>query len=134
RQRKLGIHEWARSFCPVVRFSLTHYSNQRWQIDNNRLELWVQVWHGHQWVHTQALICACMCAHSRTIPGYILSAKAPDAWTTALLIMMAVAEKENPDWKNKGLPNVLQPDRGKTFLAHAVISSLACLGVVPDPD
>jgi transposase InsO family protein len=134
RQGKICVHEWERSFCPVVRFDLTTYSNQRWQIDNSRLDIWVRVWKDGRWVPAQAHLCACMCAHSRSIPGVILSAKDPDAWTTALLLMKAVAEKENPDWKNKGLPSVLQPDRGKTFLAHAVASSLACLGVALDPD
>jgi transposase InsO family protein len=134
REGKISIHEWERSFCPVVRFNLTTYSNQRWQIDNSRLDIWVRVWHGGRWVPAHAHICACMCAHSRTIPGFVLSAKDPDAWTTALLFMQAVAEKENPDWKNKGLPSVLQPDRGQTFLAHAVASSLGYLGVAIDPD
>jgi hypothetical protein len=133
REGKLGIHEWERSFCPVVRFDLTTYSNQRWQIDNSRLDIWARVRKGDGWVPTQVHLCACMCAHSRTIPGFILSAKDPDAWTTALMLMKAVSAKENPDWKNKGLPSVLQPDRGNTFLAHAVISSLAFLGVVAHP-
>jgi putative transposase len=134
RKGKIGIHEWERSFCPVVRFDLTTYSNQRWQIDNSRLDIWVRVRKGDGWVPSQVHLCACMCAHSRTIPGFILSAKDPDAWTTALMIMKAVSTKENQGWKNKGLPGVLQPDRGKTFLAHAVMSSLACLGVALDPD
>jgi putative transposase len=134
RQGKIGIHELERSFCPVVRFDLTTYSNQRWQTDNSRLDIWVRVREGDRWVPAYAHISASMCAHSRTIPGFILSAKDPDAWTTALLVMKAVAEKENADWKNKGLPMILQPDRGKTFLAHAVVSSLACLGVALDPD
>jgi hypothetical protein len=134
RQGKIGIHEWERSFCPVVRFNLTTYSNQRWQIDNCRLDIWVRVRKGDRWVPSHVHLCACMCAHSRTIPGLNLSAKDPDAWTTALLLMNAVAVKEHPDWKNKGLPGVLQPDRGQTFLAHAIISSLAFLGVAHDPD
>jgi putative transposase len=134
REGKLSIHEWERSFCPVVRFDLTSYSNQRWQIDNSRLDIWVRVKDGDRWVPAQAHICACICAHSRSIPGLVLSAKDPDAWTTALLIMNAVAPKENPDWKNKGMPFILQPDRGKTFLAHAVVSSLAYMGVALDPD
>ena len=46
RQGKIGIHEWERSFCPVVRFNLTTYSNQRWQIDNSRLDIWVRVKEG----------------------------------------------------------------------------------------
>ncbi|MFL6283678.1 MAG: Mu transposase C-terminal domain-containing protein [Pyrinomonadaceae bacterium] len=134
RQGKLGVHEWERNFCPVVRFDLTTYSNQRWQIDNTRLDIWVRVREGDCWVPAQAHLCACMCAHSRSIPGFILSAKDPDAWTTALLLMHAVETKENQDWKNKGLPSILQPDRGATFLAHAVASSLAYLKVVLDPD
>lgn len=134
RRGKFSIHEWERSYCPVVRFDLTTYSNERWQIDNTRLDIWVRVREGNRWIPAQAHLCACMCAHSRTIPGFILSARDPDAWTTALLIMKAVAAKENPEWGNKGLPFILQPDRGKVFLAHAVASSLAYLGVVLDPD
>lgn len=134
RKGKIRVHDWERSFCPVVRYDLTTYSNQRWQIDNSRLDIWVRVLEGGRWVPAQAHLCACMCAHSRSIPGFLLSAKDPDAWTTALMLMKAVAEKENPDWTNKGLPSVLQPDRGKPFLAHAVVSSLAALGVALDPD
>jgi len=134
RAGKISIHEWERSFCPVVRFNLTTYSNQRWQIDNSRLDIWVRVREGDKWVPAQAHLCACLCAHSRSVPGFILSAKDPDAWTTALLIMNAVAPKGNPDWKNKGMPFILQPDRGKPFLAHAVASSLAFMGVALDPD
>jgi putative transposase len=134
RKGQLRIHEWERSFCPVVRFNLSTYSNERWQVDNSRLDIWVRILENGIWVPAVAHISACMCERSRSIPGFILSARDPDAWTTALLIMKAVAAKENPDWKNKGLPSVLQPDRGKTFLAHAVISSLAYLGVTLDPD
>lgn len=136
RQGKLGVHEWERSFCPVVRFNLTTYSNQRWQIDNSRLDIWVRVWDRDEgrWVPAQAHICACFCSHSHTIPGFNLSAKDPDSWTTALMLMKAIKPKENSDWKNKGLPGIIQPDRGKTFLAHAVIASLAYLGVAIDPD
>ncbi len=134
RQGKLGIHQWERNCYPVVRFELTKYSNQRWQIDNSRLDIWVRVRDGDKWVATQAHLCACMCAHSRSIPGFVLSAKDPDAWTTALLLMNAITPKDNLEWKNKGLPSILQPDRGVTFLAHAVVSSLAFLQVVLDPD
>lgn len=134
RQGKIGIHEWERSFCPVVRFNLTTYSNERWQIDNTRLDIWVRVREGDRWVPAQAHLCACICVHSRSIPGFILSARDPDAWTTALLLMKAIAPKENPEWRNKGLPFILQPDRGKVFLAHAVASSLAYLGIALDPD
>src|SRR5205085_692125 len=134
RQGKIGIKEWERNFRPVVRYNLTTYSNQRWQFDNSRLDFWVRVREGDHWVPVPAKISASLCAHSHAVPGFILSAKEPDAWTTALLIRAAAAEKENPDWKNKGLPGVLQPDRGMTFLAHAVVSSLAYLGVALDPD
>jgi transposase InsO family protein len=134
RQGKVGLHAWERNLIPVVRFNLTKYSNERWQIDNTRLDIWVRVRKDGRWVPAQAHLCACMCAHSRSIPGFLLSAKDPDAWTTALLLMTAIAPKSNPEWKNKGLPSVLQPDRGVTFLANAVASSLAYLKVALDPD
>jgi putative transposase len=50
------------------------------------------------------------------------------------MLMHAIAPKENSEWMNKGRPAIVQPDRGKTFLAHAVISSLSYLGIALDPD
>ena len=102
RKGKIGVHDWERSFRPVIRFNLATYSNQRWQIDNTRLDISVRVLREGVWVASQAHLCACICEHSRSIPGIFLSARDPDAWTTSLLIMNAVTKKENPDWKNKG--------------------------------
>jgi putative transposase len=50
------------------------------------------------------------------------------------MLMEAIQPKKNPDWKNKGLPAIIQPDRGNTFLAHTVMASLAFLGIALDPD
>jgi putative transposase len=72
--------------------------------------------------------------HSRTIAGFVLSTKDPDAWTNAVLLRLAVRPKANKKWRNRGLPSILQPDRGKDFLSHSVGSSLAYLGILLDPD
>jgi hypothetical protein len=136
RHGKLGVHEWERSFCPVVRFDMTTYSNQRWQMDNSRLDIWVRIWDRDldRWVPANAHICACFCSHSHSIPGIHVTSKDPDSWTTSLMLMEAIQPKKNPDWRNKGLPTIIQPDRGSTFLAHAVMASLAFLGIALDPD
>jgi transposase InsO family protein len=134
RRGKIGIHEWEKRFCPVVRFNLTTYSNQRWQTDHTRLKIWVRIKVGDRWVPVYVYLSAYLDAHSHSIPGTILSTKNPDAWTSALLMTKAALPKENPNWKNKGLPSIVQPDRGRDFLSHAVAASFAALGIALDPD
>jgi len=119
---------------PVVRFDVTQYGNQRWQIDHSRLDIWARRKVAGEWQPTHLWISAVLDAHSRSIPGFIVSEKCPDSWTDALLLRRAILPKENERWFNKGLPAVLQPDRGKDFLSHALTASLAFLGIVHDPD
>jgi len=38
------IKTWDKQGKPVVRFNLTHYSNQRWHIDHTRLDIWIRLW------------------------------------------------------------------------------------------
>lgn len=141
---------------PVARFNLTTYSNERWQIDHSRLNFWIREWRhkaringaqkktkldllaqenkGAGWQPCEVWLTVVLDAHSRAIAGFHLSTACPDAWTTALLLRVAVLPKENPLWRNRGLPSVLQPDRGRDFLSHAVQASLGYLGIICDPD
>jgi hypothetical protein len=128
------IKIWDKEFRPVVRFDLTTYSNERWQIDHTRLDIWIRVKVGDHWEPREVWCTAALDAESRSIPGFLVSIKHPDAWTTALLIRHAVLPKELEGWKNRGLPAVLQPDRGKDFMSHAVATSLGYLGIHLDPD
>jgi putative transposase len=119
---------------PVVRYDITSYANERWQLDHTRLDIWAREKIQGEWRPCQLWLTVALDAHSRTIPGFILSKKCPDSWTTALLLRRAILPKQNEAWLNKGLPMVLQPDRGQDFLSRAVAASLAYLGIVLDPD
>ncbi len=132
RAGKMSV--WDKQARPVVRFSLTNYSNQRWQIDHTRLDIWIRVWVKDHWEVRQVWLTVALDAHSRSIAGFVLSYKTPDAWTTAVLLRRAILPKENEKWLNRGIMYVLQPDRGRDFMSHAVQASIARLGAIFDPD
>lgn len=128
------IKVWDKQGKPVVRFDLTYYANQRWQIDHTRLDIWVRIWVIDHWEVREVWLTVVFDAHSRSVAGFVLSHKQPDAWTTAVLLRKAVLPKDNPEWLNKGLPSVLQPDRGRDFMSRSVQASVAALGIIFDPD
>ena len=127
--RKGGIEAWDKQGKPVVRINITTYANQRWQIDHCRLDIWIRIWDGEKWIPAQVWLSLVLDAHTRAIPGFVLSTKHPDAWTVALLMRHAILPKENPDWMVRGIPEVVQPDNGKDFRSHAVEVSFAYLKI-----
>lgn len=127
--RKGGIKAWDKECKPVVRINITTHANQRWQIDHSRLDIWIRVWDGEKWVPAQVWLSLVLDAHTRAIPGFVLSTKCPDAWTVALLMRHAILPKENPDWMVRGIPEVVQPDNGRDFRSHAVEVSFAYLKI-----
>ncbi len=133
RAGKKGIREWEQTQCPVVRVENTDYSNERWQTDHTTVDIWVRVKEGDRWVPCQAYLTAYLDAHSRSIPSFVLSAKNPDSWTTSLLMMKAVMPKEDGRWKNRGLPSIVQPDRGSDFMSNAVLTAFGKLKIRRDP-
>ena len=127
--RKGGIEAWDKEGKPVVRINITNHANQRWQIDHCRLDIWIRVRDGEKWVPAQVWLSLVLDAHTRAIPGFVLSTKCPDAWTVALLMRQAILPKENPDWMVRGIPEVVQPDNGRDFRSHAVEVSFAYLKI-----
>lgn len=132
RQGKIGV--WDKQARPVVRFNITSYSNERWQVDHTRLDIWVRVKEGDSWRPAEVYLSVAIDAHSRSIAGIWLSTRYPDAWTVALLLRQAILPKSNPAWKNRGIPNVYQSDRGRDFMSNAIFVALSYLGVSRDPD
>lgn len=128
------INIWNKQGRPVVEINNTQYSNQRWQIDHSRLDIWVKEFVDGEWKPSEVWITTVLDAHSRSIAGFVLSTKYPDAWTNAILLRQAILPKQNKKWRNKGLPEILQPDCGKDFLSHSVASSLAYLNILLAPD
>jgi putative transposase len=132
REGKIAV--WDKQNRPVVRIESTTYSNERWQYDHSRLNIWIRVKIDGRWVASEVYITVALDAQSRSIPGDIISTKYPDAWSIALLLRKSILPKENPQWKNRGLPAIVQPDRGSDFMSHAIRSSLAYLSIIHDPD
>lgn len=132
--RKGGIVAWDKESKPVVRINVTTHANQRWQIDHSRLDIWIRVRDGEKWVPAQVWLSLVLDAHTRAIPGFVLSTKCPDAWTVSLLMRQAILPKDNPAWKIRGIPEVVQPDNGKDFRSHAVEVSFAYLKIGLDFD
>lgn len=132
REGKIGV--WDKQARPVVRFNITSYANERWQVDHTRLDIWVRVKVGDRWQPAEGYLSVAMDAHSRAIAGIWLSTRYPDAWTVALLLRQAILPKSNPDWKNRGIPSIYQSDRGKDFMSNAILLALSYLGVSRDPD
>jgi putative transposase len=128
------IKTWDKQARPVVRFNITSYSNERWQVDHTRLDIWVREKVGDKWQAAEVYLSAALDAHSRAIAGIWLSTRYPDSWTVALLLRQAILPKSHPDWKNRGIPHIYQSDRGKDFMSNAVLVALGYLGVSRDPD
>lgn len=145
RAGKIAI--WDKQGRPVVRFALTSYANERWQIDHSHLPIWIRektqikrqgAPTGEHlesiWLPCPVWLTLLLDAHSRAVAGFYLSRKVPDAWTTSIALRHAILPKANPAWRNRGLPSVIQPDCGKDFLSNAVAASLAFLGIIRDED
>lgn len=134
RHGKKGIRQWEHEAAPVVRYENTTYSNERWQGDHTELPTWVRIKDGNDWKVARAFLSGFIDAHSRSIPGFIVSTKYPDSWTIALLFRFAISLKKRKGWKNRGLPTVFQSDRGKDFLSKAIAATLINLVISFDPD
>ena len=147
RSGKRGEREWRRSGAPRVLYENTTYSNQRWQTDHTVMPVWIKrkeevkyfengkEVRRQKWVVYLAFLTIYLDAHSRSLPGFLLSGKTPDAMTSLHLMAQAVKEKKNTKWRNRGLPDIVQPDRGSDFISFAVNGAFKRVGVhFIDPD
>jgi transposase InsO family protein len=106
------------------------YANEVWQIDHTTLDVWVRVQvKPGVWKEAQVNLTAVLDVFSRAIMAFLVSTRAPDAWTTALALRKAILPKDNEKWPARGLPTVLMPDNGKDFRASSVVSSVSALGI-----
>jgi len=134
REGKAGIRKWEQTAAPVVRYENTHFANERWQGDHSPLSIWVRAKVDGQWQAFRAYMSVVLDAHSRSIPGVVISIKYPDQWSIALLFYRAIMPKKRKTWLNRGRPFVFQSDRGKDFLSHAMVATLTKMKVILDPD
>ncbi len=134
REGKMGIRKWEQTAAPVVRYENTQFANERWQGDHSPLSIWVRYKVDGTWQAFRAYFSVVLDAHSRSIPGFVLSIKYPDQWTIALLFYRAIMRKKRKTWRNHGRPFIFQSDCGKDFLSHAMVATLTKMKVILDPD
>lgn len=130
RVREGGMEAWERQDAPRVPYDRTRYANQDWQIDHCRADIWVRVEGSDgNWIAAQVWVTAIMDVHSRAIMSVVVSTKTPDAWTTAIALRKAILAKPHPEWRMRGIPEVLVLDHGKDFKAHSVAATVKALGI-----
>jgi putative transposase len=134
RRGKPGIRQWEQTAAPVIRYENTVFANERWQADDSPLPIWVRVKTEVGWIPAVARMTVSLDAHTRSIPGYVVSTKHPDLWTISLMLRRAILPKSSPRWKNRGIPFIWQCDRGKNYLSHAIVATLKRLHTELDPD
>jgi hypothetical protein len=85
------IEVWDKQHRPVVRQQLTKYSNERWQIDHCSLPIWIREMvvvrarnrltgeARYVWMPCRVWLTLLLDVHSRAVPGFYISKKAPES-------------------------------------------------------
>lgn len=128
------IRDWDKQGRSVVRVENTTRANERWQADHTHLDIWIREKIDGRWVASEVHLSAFMDAHTRAIPGIWLSKRYPDAWTVLMLLRWSILPKKYKNWLMKGIPRIIQPDRGADWMSNAVSLSVAYLGINYEPD
>jgi len=134
REGKPGIRKWDQTGKPVIRYENTTYANELWQGDHSPIRIWVRVKVFGEWKPFAVHITTLLDAHTRAIPGYVVSTKYPDSWVIALTFWRAIMPKTNRSCDVCGIPTFFETDRGRDFLAEAIAATLDGLGTVHLPD
>lgn len=133
-ERDRGPEAWNKLARPIVKRVVGEFANQYWQIDHCVLDTWVRVLVGTQWEVVPVWMTAVLDLYSRAPTGFVLSMRAPDAFSTAFALRHAIAAKTRNDanqgrWPARGKPLVLTPDWGADFRANSVELSIRSLGI-----
>lgn len=134
RKGNRGLRQWSREGRPVIRYENTKYANELWQVDDCHLPIWVRHKVNGQWEPCYAFFTDGIDVHSRSIPGFILSTRDPDAWSAKLFLRKAILPKANGKWANKGIPFYFQTDRHKNFRSRELAAAAAYLRIELEPN
>ncbi len=123
--RAQGWQEYRRQMRPTVELEWTTHANQEWQIDHTPLDVWARTLQDNVWTRVSVYLTAIIDVHSRAIVGAVVSARHPDAFTTALALRTAILPKKMEEWKARGIPERLVMDNGKNAAHGALTRSAA---------
>ena len=127
RQREGGMRELHRQERPVVPCRTAERANEEWEFDNCKLQLYVRVRRRGEWRAVPAHLTACIDVYSTIIPGHVVSARTPDAWSTAHLLRAAMLGSVDGA-PGRGRFQRAVMDRGMDFKSGATRQTLALIG------
>ncbi len=90
-------------------------ANEIWQADHTPLDLWV--W-GENGKPVRPWLTVILDDYSRAVAAYRLSAQAPSALQTALVLRDAIWRKTDPRWHVCGIPATFYTDHGSDFTSQ----------------
>lgn len=127
--RRYGWAEHTRQQRPTGRIPWAQYANQEWQADHTPLDLWAKVEHHGVWVAVLLYLTVVLDTFSRGVMGLVVSARYPDAFTTAHALRMSILPKDQSEWVSRGTPERLVLDNGKDFRSIQVSAIAAALDI-----
>jgi len=129
RIRRDGWREYGRQMRPTCNVQWTTHANERWEIDHTPLDIWARVGEGSEMRAVVLHLTAIIDVHSRGIVAAIVSARDPDAFTTALALRMGILPKATDGWVARGKSELLVLDNGKDFRSQQVAGFCRALGI-----
>jgi hypothetical protein len=124
-----GLQKWDKNARSRVEYNPTTYGNELWEMDNQQVKVWTRVKRGGEWVPVRAWLSSTIDVFSSASPGRLLSARRPDAWSTALCMRKSILPDEDPEQSVHGRPVAAAPDLGREFTGHDVAITMRGLGV-----
>ncbi|MHB1313346.1 MAG: transposase, partial [Gemmatimonadaceae bacterium] len=128
--RKGGKALYRRNLRALAPANFATRPNEEWQSDNTLLDITIKAKKKGVWKPVRPFMTASVDAFSRAIPGFVLSFRAPDAWTSVHLLRHAILPDPKTTQSVFGLPERLVMDNGADFKSHRIKSLLAQLQTV----
>jgi transposase InsO family protein len=127
--REMGWAEHIKQMRPTALMSWANHANEEWQIDHTPLDVWAKMQQDGVWIRVIVHLTAVIDVFSRAIVGAVMSARDPDAFTTAHALRTAILPKEREGWVARGIPERLVLDNGKDFASTRVAAFGAALDI-----
>jgi hypothetical protein len=131
--REKGFTEFRRQGRIVDRYDEATYANEIWEIDHTPLDIACILSSEQPDEIVTVHATACVDAYSGLPVAVFLSSQTPNAFTTSLVLRMAIQPKVIAGVRVGGLPMSLRPDHGKDFMSTHVAKVAAALPILLDP-
>jgi putative transposase len=130
--RKGGKARYRRNMRALAPANFATRPNEEWQSDNTLLDITIKAKKKGVWKAVRPFMTASVDAFSRAAPGWVVSTRPPDAWTSVHLLRHAILPDPTTTQSVFGLPERLVMDNGADFTSHRIKVLLAELHTVVD--